>query len=138
MHVTQSTVSRVLSAFVNSIASKASQYINMPRKETEISRAVSDFQQILGMPMVVGAIDESHNPMIAPSNDEYAYVNRKQYHSINMQAICDSNLIFQDVVARWPESHQCNPLLSMTNLKMTWETVDDLIMFSILYIIPFV
>ena len=55
--------------------------------------------------MVVGAIDGSHIPMIAPSIDEYAYVIRKQYHSINMQAICDSNLIFQDVAATWPESH---------------------------------
>ena len=55
--------------------------------------------------MVVGAIDGSHISMIAPSIDHNAYVNRKQYHSINMQAICDSNLIFQDVKARWPESH---------------------------------
>ena len=107
MHVTQPTVSRVLSAFVNSIVSKAPQYIilYMSRNETEISRTVSDFQQISGMPVVLDAIDGSHIPMIAPSIDEYAYVNRKQYHSINMQAICDSNLIFQDVVARWPGSH---------------------------------
>ena len=59
--------------------------------------------------MVVGAIDGSHIRMIALYVDEYAYVNGKQYHSINklsaMQAICDSNLIFQDVVARWPGSY---------------------------------
>ena len=72
MHVTQPTVSRVLSAFVNSIVSKASQYIYMPRNETEVSRAVSDFHQISVVPMVLGAIDEPHIPMIAPSIDEYA------------------------------------------------------------------
>ena len=105
MHDTQPTVSRVLSAFVNSIVSKASQYIYMPRNETEISRTVNDFQQISGVPMVLGAIDVSHIPIIAPSIDEYAYINRKQYHSMNMQAICDSNLNFQDVVATWPGSH---------------------------------
>ena len=43
--------------------------------------------------------------MTAPSVDEYAYVNRKQLHSINMKAICNANLIFRDVVARWPGSH---------------------------------
>ena len=102
MHVIQPTVSRVLSAFVNFVVSKASQYINMPRNETEISRTVGDFQQISGVPMVLGAIDGLHIPMIAPSIDVYAHINRKQYHSINMLAICDSNLVFQDVVARWP------------------------------------
>ena len=70
MHVTQPIVSRVLSAFENSVVSKASMY--MPRNETEISRTVRDFQQISGMPMVVGASDGSHTPMIAPSFDEYA------------------------------------------------------------------
>ena len=85
--------------------------------------------------MVVGAIDGSHLPMIAPFIDEYAYVSRKQYHSINMRAICDSNLIFQDVAGRWPGSHHdslhCNPPLSMTDLKTTsletvgfWATAD--------------
>ena len=72
MHVTQPTVRRVLSAFVNSNVSKTSQHIYMPKNETDISRTVTDFQQILGMPMVVGAIDGSHIPMIAPPIDEYA------------------------------------------------------------------
>ena len=80
--------------------------------------------------MVVGDINGSHIPMIAFSFDEYAYVNQKQYHSINkqsaMQAICDSNIIFQDDAARWPGSHHdCFILqsstvsLSMTDLKTT-------------------
>ena len=105
MHVSQPTVSRVFSSFVNSIVSKASQFIHMPRNEMEIAKNISDFQLITGMPKVVGAVDGSHISMIAPAYDEYAYVNRKQFHSINMQAICDANLVFQDVVARWPGSH---------------------------------
>ena len=36
--------------------------------------------------MVVGAIEWSHIPIIAPSIDEYTYVNRKQYHLIKIQA----------------------------------------------------
>ena len=105
MHVSQPTVSRVFSSFVNSIVSKALQFIHMPRNEMEIAENTSDFQQIAEMPKVVGAVDGSHIPMIAPAYDEYAYVNRKQFHSINMQAICDANLVFQDVVARLPGSH---------------------------------
>ena len=77
MHVSQPTVSRVLSDFVNSIVSKASQFICMPRSASKISGVISDFQAISGLPKVIGAVDGWHIPMIAPSVDEYAYINRK-------------------------------------------------------------
>ena len=38
MHVSLPTVSRVFSSFVNSIVSKASQFIHMPRNEMEIAK----------------------------------------------------------------------------------------------------
>ena len=66
--------------------------------------------------MVDGAIDGSHIPMIAPSIDKYAYVIRKQHHSINMQAICDSNLIFQNVVATWSGSHHDSFILQSSTV----------------------
>ena len=47
-------------------------------------------------------IDCTHIPIIAPAVDEYAYVNRKGFHSINVQAICNANLEFINVTARWP------------------------------------
>jgi len=30
------------------------------------------------------------------------YVDCNGFHSINMQAVYDANLIFQDIVAKWP------------------------------------
>ncbi|XP_014677180.1 PREDICTED: putative nuclease HARBI1 [Priapulus caudatus] len=33
-----------------------------------------------------------------------AYVNRKGFHSINVQAVCDDNMFFTDIYARWPGS----------------------------------
>ena len=87
----------------------------------EIAKNISYFQQIAGMPKVVGAVDGSHIPMIAPAYDEYAYVNRKQFHSINMQAICDANLVFQDVVARWPGSHHDSFILQSSSVYDRFE-----------------
>ena len=116
MHVSEPTVSRVASDFVNSVVSKASQFIFMPKSASEILGAISDFQAISGLPKVIGAVDGSHIPMIAPSVDEYAYVNQKQFHSINVQAICDANLIFQGVVARWPGSHHDSFILQSSNV----------------------
>ena len=121
MHVSQPTVSRVFSSFVNSIVSKASQFIHMPRNEMEIAKNISDLQQIAGIPKVVGAVDGSHIPMIAPTYGEYAYVNRKQFYSINMQAICDANLVFQDVMARWPGSHHDSFILQSSSVYDRFE-----------------
>ena len=93
-----------MSVFVDAMVKKASHYIYMPKKE-EILRLLEDFEQVSCLPRVIGAIDGSHICIIAPSEDEYAYVNRKRYHSINIQAICNANLILRDVIAKWPVSH---------------------------------
>ena len=45
------------------------------------------FQEKFGFPKVLGCIDGSDIPIIAPSTYEPLYVNRKGYHSINVQAI---------------------------------------------------
>ena len=33
-----------------------------------------------------------------------AFVNRKQFYSINVQAVCDSDAFITNIVAHWPES----------------------------------
>ena len=55
-------------------------------------------------PQVIGCIDGTHVPILAPSQNEGIYVNRKNLHSIDIQAICDANLKFIDIVAKWPGS----------------------------------
>ena len=40
---------------------------------------------IAGFPNVIGCVDGTHIPIIAPSVDEVDYVNRKSFHSINVQ-----------------------------------------------------
>ena len=75
------------------MAKKASHYIYMPKKE-EILREFEDFEQVSYLPRVIGAIDGSHICIVAPSEDECAYVNRKRYHSINIQAVCNCKSYF--------------------------------------------
>ena len=80
-------------------ACKGIHYFSKPRRQLEIQQS---FLEKNGFPLVLGCIDCSHIPIIAPSENEPIYVNRKNGHSINIQAICDHNLKFIDVVARWP------------------------------------
>uniref|UniRef100_A0A8W8JGW1 DDE Tnp4 domain-containing protein n=1 Tax=Magallana gigas TaxID=29159 RepID=A0A8W8JGW1_MAGGI len=47
------------------------------------------FYLAAGFPNVIGCIDGTRVRFQAPSVDENAFVNRKGYHSINMQGVCD-------------------------------------------------
>lgn len=62
------------------------------------------FYQYCGMPKTIGCIDGCHLRILAPSVKEKAYVNRKGYHSINCQVVCDSYLRLYDLCPRWPGS----------------------------------
>ncbi len=43
------------------------------------------FWEMAGFPNVFACIDGTHIRLQAPSDNEAAYVNRKNYHSINVQ-----------------------------------------------------
>lgn len=50
------------------------------------------FTEIAGFPGIIGAVDGTHIAIVAPSNQneqykEYTYVNRKGFHSLNVQLV---------------------------------------------------
>ena len=67
-------------------------------------------------------MDGTHIPIVAPVEDEYAYVNRKDFHSIYVQAVCNFNMIFTDIVAKWPESHHDSFIISSSTICSRFET----------------
>ena len=99
--VSQSSVSRCIAAVTDALCSIAKDYIKFPNLH-EQSQVQQSFLEKCGFPLDIGCIDGSHVSIVAPSNNEEIYVNRKNEHSINIQAICDSNLKLMDVVAKWP------------------------------------
>lgn len=54
--------------------------------------------------IILVPLTDLHIPIETPRvADEHTFVNRKKKHSINIQAICDHNLLIRHLVARWPE-----------------------------------
>ena len=51
---------------------------------------------IRGLKKVIGAIDGTHIKIKAPSKDGHQYVNRKGFHSVIIQGICDFQMKFLD------------------------------------------
>lgn len=54
--------------------------------------------------MCAGAINGTHIPVATPQKYHAAYVNRKSYHSIVMQALAGDKYLFRDIVVGWPGS----------------------------------
>lgn len=69
-----------------------------------------------GFPCVVGLIDGTHISIRAPMEEPEAYINRKKFHSINVQIICDENMVFTNVWAGWPGSAHDSRVLRNSNV----------------------
>ena len=105
VQVSLPSVSKIFTSFSDSMVKLAPKFIFMPPTRADIFETKHNFSQVAGFPGVIGCIDGSHIPIVAPHEDEFDYVNQKKFHSRNVQAICDSNLVFMDVVAKWPGSN---------------------------------
>ena len=65
-------------------------YIKFLKGEAETRKAIEAFQELSYFPQLVGAIDRSHVPIIAPKNDPNDYYNRKQFYSVVLQGVADA------------------------------------------------
>ena len=105
---------------------------NTGNKLLEIS---SSFEGEGRFPGVIGIIDGTHIRIRAPESEPEAYINRKKFHSLNVQVksknehterlslanfkyysiffkvVCDDNMLFTDVLAGWPGSVHDSRLL---------------------------
>jgi len=73
--------------------------------------------QQMHFPGVIGAIDCTHVRIIRPNKENVmAFVNRKQFYSINVQAVCDSDDFMTNIVALWPGSTQDSLIFENGNI----------------------
>ncbi|XP_045205641.2 putative nuclease HARBI1 [Mercenaria mercenaria] len=84
------TVSRTITRVTDVLFSLKDEYIRFPTTDDERRTVQQGFYKIRQFPGVVGCIDGTHVRIISPPKDqEAAYVNRKRYHFINVQATCN-------------------------------------------------
>ena len=119
--VHESTVSRIIKRVSIALVSLYKQYVKFPsvNKVQEIQR---QYMQQSRIPGIVGAIDCTHIPIQSPGGDTAElFRNRKGLFSINVQAICDHDLILTNVVARWPRSTHDSRILKTVTFVPVWK-----------------
>ena len=62
---------------------------------------MTKFYSIGAFPKVIGAIDGTLIRIRAPAKDEHLYVCHKGFHAINVMAVCDAQMRFTNLVAKW-------------------------------------
>ena len=82
----KSTVSRVVRRVTQALSSKVNDFIKFPSTRNERHEIKRGLFKVGGFPCAIGCIDAR---IKAPWQNEPDYVNRKGYHSINVQAVCN-------------------------------------------------
>ncbi|XP_061170762.1 putative nuclease HARBI1 [Saccostrea echinata] len=100
-----SSVSRSVRDVSAALCDIAPQYIKWPTDPAEKMTIKQGFYSIASFPGVIGAVDGTHTRIQSPREYEHTYVNRKGFHSINVQGICDHTGKFLNVSAKWPGSN---------------------------------
>ncbi|XDV23817.1 hypothetical protein PO909_028214, partial [Leuciscus waleckii] len=91
MGVVKSAVCDVVRDVSIALASLVNEFVSFP-KDNQIDQAKRSFFLLGNMPNTIGAIDCTH------------FINRKGRHSINVQLVCDADLIITNCVVKWPGS----------------------------------
>lgn len=98
--ISQPSVSNCIRVVTRALADLMPIHIYMPNDE-EKAEIMGDFFRKYELPGIIGLIDGTHIRLKKPREFEYAYVNRRSYHSINVQIVIDSKHLIRDVVARF-------------------------------------
>ncbi len=78
-------------------------FIQIPN-ENRLRVLANEFEKLHNIPYIIGAIDGSHIPVLAPVIGGEDYYCRKSFHSALLQGIVDTNCIFWDYEFGWAGS----------------------------------
>ncbi|XP_030747150.1 putative nuclease HARBI1 [Sitophilus oryzae] len=107
--VSQGTVSLTVKYVAKKITEKAAVWIKFPSTIQEIDAAKNQWLEKYKFPTAIGALDCTQVKIKKVGiqrhgGDMRAYICRKGFASINVQATCDANEVFKSVSAEWPGS----------------------------------
>lgn len=100
--LSRSSVSVIVHRVTHAIAVHLEpKYITLPLTEDAVKDKVAKFFYAFSIPQCLGAIDGTHIEVKQLSINSTDYINRKGQYTLNVQACCDYNHCFIDMVVKW-------------------------------------
>ncbi|XP_018305733.1 putative nuclease HARBI1 [Mycetomoellerius zeteki] len=97
-NVAESTFHSIVSNVIKYLNNIAPNIIKMPDTEERKRLVAHEFENICGFPGVLGCIDGTYIKIRTPAKKiKSTYVNRHDYPSLTLQAVCDAHKLFLDV-----------------------------------------
>lgn len=99
----KSTLSQSVTRVIHVLNNMAHRIIKWPT-EQEMVRIERGFRRMAGLRDVIAAVDGTYVKIDAPEEHPEQYINRKCFHGITLQAMCDNNLKFIHCFTGYPSS----------------------------------
>jgi hypothetical protein len=121
VNVHKSTACRAIRRVSLALVRTMEEHIYFPVTNQDTIRTKQDFLHMANFPNVIACVDCTHCRIVAPADHEHEYVNRKGFHSINVQIMCDANMRIVNIVVQWPGSTHDARILRQSNVYQGFE-----------------
>ncbi|XP_018307793.1 putative nuclease HARBI1 [Mycetomoellerius zeteki] len=102
-NVGRATALRAVRRVTRALFTIAPQFVSWPSNE-DAQIIMHKFEEVSGFPNTIDAIDGTHIRIEAPKENAVDYINRKGYHSIQLQAVCDHRALITHCYVGHPGS----------------------------------
>ena len=120
----KSTVSRCINRVSTALCQRVRQYIKYPNDQRGRNDIKQRFNDYAGFPHTLGAVDGTLIPIKKPHEDEYLYLCRKGFHSINVQAIAEPSKKFLSIVVKYPGSTHDSYIWQSSAIAQKFENME--------------
>ncbi|CAN9498228.1 unnamed protein product [Ophioblennius macclurei] len=114
--ISQASMSRCVSNVTRALVEKASQFITFNRDSSYTEQSIEEFQRVAGFPQILGVLDCVQVAIKAPNSEDSSYVNKKGFHSVACQLVCDARGLLLSAETHWPGGLQDTIVLERSAL----------------------
>ncbi|XP_077576059.1 putative nuclease HARBI1 isoform X1 [Stigmatopora nigra] len=114
--ISQASMSRCVSNVTKALIEKAPQFITLNRNPVIQEQTSQEFQRVAGLMGVFGVLDCVQVAIKAPNSEDSTYVNKRGFHSIGCQLVCDARGLLLSVETHWPGGFKAVDVLERSAL----------------------